>query len=519
MERIKPYRPLLLLCAYAAARYHIAFTLDSPVFGWRPADMASIALGYARHGFHFLYPQVFWGGSGPGYVEMELPLTPFLTAILFKVFGFHEWLSLVWPLLCGLGIVLTTERLGTRLAGGAQGVGLVAGLVAAVTPPLIMLTSTGMWADLPEVLMVNVALLLGLRWLERGRSLDLALAAASLSLAILCKLTALYAGIPFLYLFIRKYGASWWRTGLTWLTGIAVLLPPLLWYLHAYHLAVTYGNTFGILAGGYSKFGNTTLLTGSAFYQWLGRRLLLYHFTPIGVVGAAVGLVLALRRRVDPVLLSWVASVALYVPVAATGIHFGHYHYLLPILPVGSILAGIGLVWLLKGLLQALGQMNIKWLRTAVVAAAVGLFGLNAAWAERRFETRDRAQDSVVWAQKKTTGLLVKQLTRADALLIVVDTQMDAVTPQTSMSPPDVFYFGDRRGWYISLAWLTEAGIERLRAQGAQYLVVSGQSVDDFRTRHAELVQSLVRRYPPVLYDERGIILDLGEPFRSKSSP
>src|SRR3954465_10264614 len=154
MDRIKPYQTLLLLCAYLVARYHIAFTLDSPVFGWRPADMASIALGYARHGFPFFYPQVFWGGNGPGDGEMELPLTPFLTAILFRVFGFHEWLSLVWPLLCGWGIVLTTARPGPRLTGGDTGIGLGAGLVAAVTPPLIMLTSTGMWADLPEVLMV-----------------------------------------------------------------------------------------------------------------------------------------------------------------------------------------------------------------------------------------------------------------------------------------------------------------------------------------------------------------------------
>ena len=149
----------------------------------------------------------------------------------------------------------------------------------------------------------------------------------------------------------------------------------------------------------------------------------------------------------------------------------------------------------------------------------MGLFGLNAAWAERRFETRDRAQDSAVWAKKKVTGLLVKQLTRPDALLIVVDTQMDAVTPDHSMSPPDVFYFGDRRGWYISMAWLTETGIEHLRDQGAQYVVVSGQSVDDFRDRRAGLLKELRRRYPAVLDDDRGLIFDLGARLSSTNSP
>jgi hypothetical protein len=173
----------------------------------------------------------------------------------------------------------------------------------------------------------------------------------------------------------------------------------------------------------------------------------------------------------------------------------------------------------LKVSLQALRLPVGHRLKTAAVMGAVVLFGLNAAWAEHRFETRDRAPDSEVWAKKKTTGLLVKQLTRPEALVIVVDTQMDDVTPVRSMSPPDVFYFGDRRGWYISLAWLTEAGVEHLRNAGAQYLVVSGQSVEDFRTRRADLLKTLSGRYPAVLDDDRGIIFDLAGSLSPKPSP
>src|SRR5262245_48409197 len=99
--------------AYVFARRDLVDHLDSPVFGWRPADMASIALGFLRNGFHLLYPQIFWGGDGPGYVETEFPLIPFLTAILFKVFGAHEVLWLVIPQLCGLGLVFATYAFGT----------------------------------------------------------------------------------------------------------------------------------------------------------------------------------------------------------------------------------------------------------------------------------------------------------------------------------------------------------------------------------------------------------------------
>lgn len=53
----------ILLLAFAARSYH----LDFPVSGfqaWRQADTAAMARNYYKQGFHFLYPQVDWGGGG-----------------------------------------------------------------------------------------------------------------------------------------------------------------------------------------------------------------------------------------------------------------------------------------------------------------------------------------------------------------------------------------------------------------------------------------------------------------------
>jgi hypothetical protein len=178
-------------------------------------------------------------------------------------------------------------------------------------------------------------------------------------------------------------------------------------------------------------------------------------------------------------------------------------------LPVAAIVAGAGTMEGLRRLEPLLrGHGSRLW--PAAVAFAALLFLANAAYAARRFETRDRAIDSELWLKKKATGERVKVLTSPGSLLLVVDTAMDRQTPETSMTPPDVFYFGDRRGWYLSAAWLTPEKIENIRREGALYFVVSGQSTSDFKEERADIFDYLSARYRKIMDDEDGIIFDLG---------
>jgi hypothetical protein len=510
----KPTRAAqLLLAAYCAARYQVLLTLDNPVFGWRPTDMASIALNYARDGMSFFHPQVSWGGAGPGYVEMEFPLVPYLTAILFKLFGFHEALSLVVPLLCGFGLVWVTYCFGRRIAGDLAG--LFGGLLAAVVPTLVMITVTGMWADPPSVLGTAFGLYYAYVWSETGKPSHLALAGLGICLGALLKLTALYAGVPLAYLLVRRLGKDFWKAPLTWLLGLGILAPNVAWYYHAYRVGLESGNTFGILAGGTMKFGSKSLYTDPAFYLDTLRRVALYHLTPLGTLVFGFGLAKTVReRRASPqlFLLVWLASVVVYSVVAAHGVHGGHYHYLLPLQPVTCVITGLGGVWLLE-LVETSSGLGARAARASKAALAlltallVSLAGVNVAWATHRFFARDRAIDSKMWQQKKVTGMRVKELTRPGSLVIVVDVQNRP--KEKSMSPPDVFYFGDRRGWYQAVHWLNWGAIMSLREQGAQYLIVSGQSVDAFREQQPAVYAQLRERYTSLLDDDTGIIFDL----------
>jgi hypothetical protein len=102
-------------------------------------------------------------------------------------------------------------------------------------------------------------------------------------------------------------------------------------------------------------------------------------------------------------------------------------------------------------------------------------------------------------------------------LIVVVDADMDDRTPERSMTPPEVFYFSDRRGWYRAMAWLTAEAIEDLRMQGAHYLAVSANHVNYFRTHFVGLYNDCTRRYQTLMDSDEGIIYDLT--VRSGESP
>jgi 4-amino-4-deoxy-L-arabinose transferase-like glycosyltransferase len=500
-EGIRPSLAILL-GVYVLARYPLIGHFRSPVFGWRPAELAGIALEYYRNGFHFFHPQVLWGGSGPGYVEMEFPIVPFTTALLFRLFGVHEQLCLVVPLAVGFGLVWVTYSFARYMYD--EGSGLMAGMVVAVAPTLRMMTIEGLYPDPPMVLFGTLALYLLARWVDTGRTRDLVLGSLSVAFAILLKMTALILGLLVLYLLVRKHGRSWWRHGSTWGAAALMLLPPSLWYWHAHQLYVVTGNTFGIVGAGYSKFSSLDLLVDPRYYVRVIFRMATYQWTPVGALGCGYGAVLTMRRKsLFP--LVWLAALGLYVLFIARGITDGHYAYLLPALPVGAILGGLGLSTALARIRTTL--MASQWV---VVSMFALLFAANVVVASEVFEIHDRPTDSVAWEMKKVTGLRVARVTAPGSLLIVVDSAMDERTPQTSMTPPDVFYFGDRRGWYRSLAWLNVAEIERLHEQGASYFVVSGQSVSEFKIKRADIFAYLSGEYEKIVDDDEAIVFALG---------
>ena len=496
----------ILLAVYLLAHWELWGRISAPTFGWRPTDLAGIAINYYRNGFHFFYPQVMWGGAGAGHVEMELPLQSFLTAVLFKVFGQHDGLSEVFPLAFGFGIVWVTAALGRYRFGDVAG--LAAGLGVALSPTQLHITTYGMWADPPMVFFGALGLYWLLRWTDDNSRWRLWAGAAAIALAILCKITALYVGFVVLYLVVRRYGQRFVLKPTTWLVAAVMLVPAVLWYSHAYQMYLEDGNTFGIFAAGSLKFGTKSTLTDLSLYKQTAIRVVFYHLTPLVFLGFCYGCYLSVIRR-DRFVLAWLAGITVHALVAFRGLRYaGHIGYLLTILPPCCLVAGLGFQTAFAQLRQRPGYRSRPSVRVPLLAAFALLVVVNTAVMYGRFNNRDLAFETALWEGKRLTGLKVGELTRPGSLIIVADHEMDGLTPKTWMTPPDVFFFGDRRGWYFALSWATPERIEEVRAKGAEYFVVSANSLFQYVNQYSTLDAYLNQHYRKI-YGQEGIIYDL----------
>ena len=103
----------LLLLGAGVFSAHIRHPIDGDINrGWRETDVGGIARNFSREGMHLFYPQIDWRGNGPGYVEGEFPLYPYLIAIGYRTIGFHEQIGRVISYL----LTLTTLYFLLRLA-------------------------------------------------------------------------------------------------------------------------------------------------------------------------------------------------------------------------------------------------------------------------------------------------------------------------------------------------------------------------------------------------------------------
>ncbi len=490
--RLSPGALLLLAAIAALARVHVLVEPDGMVLGWRQADMLSVARNYFRNGFHLFFPQIDWGGAGPGFLEMELPIVSFLTAILWKLFGPHELLAGMIPVVCGIGTVVVLARLVTRLAGPAAG--FAAGLFAAASP-LFAWYGTTFQEEAPMLFASVLAVDAMERWVETDSLRDLVLAGLFTSLAVLVKATALLIGLPLLYLFWEKWRWSLLKRRTFWIFGTLVVLAPVLWYWHAHGLYLKWGNTFGVLSGGYDKLARRDVLLSSKFWLRIPARACVYLLTPLGALLFLAGA----RRRTPgaaPLLLhAWLVAFLVYVFVVARGNQEMDY-YQLPLLPAAAAFAGIGLA-------EAAGRLG-SWPLRGVLALL-----LTANFAAARHVYLARAAREIVRDGRANRGVgrAVARATEPGSLLIVTTGYGGSRRPDEIDTPPEVFYHADRRGWFVSLHWLTPGAVTVRREQGARYLVVPGEALADFR--ESESAGALFARYPRRVDTPDLLILDL----------
>jgi hypothetical protein len=435
-------------------------TILYPFLMWRTDDTASIAHFFRVNGFKILYPQIFWGGNGPGYVEAEFQLYPFIVSRLYSLLGEQVWLGRLVSFLFSAVTLVVFYLLAKRVLSQREAVWSL--ILFALSPILLRYSAEFM----PEATMMCFyvgGLYFFVRWLDHRRFFLLLLTSLSASLAILVKPSAIHIGLLFALLAISRFGfLSLLKDWRIWFAIVLCLSPVVLYYLHAHNLFVEYGNSFGVSVGGDSKLGNLSYWSSPEFYSGLMQIELKWVFGPLGAFVFLIGLVQSIRRRFYLLPLSVITLVIYYLIIARYSGYSRGIQYHIFMAPYAALGFGIGLETLLTLKYRKIGKV-LAWI--SIFAIVLWSARLYAGMLTGAIEDRASFTTCAAWVQK---------IVPAESL-IIVNSPFASVDDQgipNNYQEPMVFFYSQRHGWSLPTDWMNPEKFEELRQMGAKYYVI-----------------------------------------------
>lgn len=440
--------------------------IQAPILGihsWRQADTAAMARNFAEQGMRFWLPQIDWGGAGSGVVEAEFPLYPYGVALLYRLFGVHEWLARGLSVVCSLLTILLVIRIGRRLLGARAG--WWGGIFYAVLPIPVFYGRTVQ----PEALLMLLAALALERflvWLDGGeRSALLESWLAFCGASLVKVLPFLWLGAPLLWLWARGRRQGEWLQALrrpgVWLYPLGAAAVTALWYWHARQLGDSSGLSFGFWGGQANRYTWSDLL-GFSYWGDLALRVAVRNLAVLGVPLLILGLLPprpGSGDRVDPLvrvlplgLVAVVVAGALAPETTAV-----HEYYQLPLMLFACPLMGQGWVRLRSG---AIGWRRRAWaLLSLLVLVSLTILGVD-------YWSRERIAGSAAW----DLAQLIQARTPAQARVVVM-----------SGPDPTVLYLANRKGWLTSPEPLSEQDAATWRRKGAQAVAGSLAVIESYQ--------------------------------------
>jgi hypothetical protein len=360
-----------LLFSYAVGTFDHLSELPMGVHQGAQCDRASLAQNYYVNGFKFLYPEVNEDKCTDGIVSCEFPLSNYLAACLYKLFGYDEiWFRLLSFAFITLGMYALW--LNFRLYLSALTSFLLIFLLNA--SPIILFYSANFLPDISSVGLMLVAWLLLFR-IHIPHSYLPALKCRKwqilmiicLSLGIASKTTSLVQWLTIAAALVLSYIPALKITLLErkklWISLLSALALPILWFFWSKHLSQVHNSQYFMMRIPHSESLEAYRM---AWHIYLGNwpsQTLSEPLIYISVVLFFV--VLFLRRYISPALwtiacINFIGS-ALFLCVMIEQFKY-HDYYVICLFPA------FALNWM--ALANAASSIKPKfwWIRAAIFA-------------------------------------------------------------------------------------------------------------------------------------------------------
>ena len=436
---------------------------------WRQGDTYSVAVNYTQYNMNPLRPQFNYDGSADIFVQLELQIVPYLSALLFQLTGGPTPLvPRVLGLLCFLGSAAFLYGILRRFVHFLPALG---GLLVYLLLPICLLYSRAIMPESCALLFYCGGVYFLLRWFQDDHRPSIYLSALFTALGIIEKTPVLFVGILVLAVFWWKLGKGCFKAKEFYGYGLLSLGLPLLYYTYASSVA-TISFVDGIATKHIFSREILGLFTreGLAFF-W--NELPLFFGWGVLLAGAA-GFCLAIYKKTH-FLTVWALAFALEWATIVVVIKFGYYLiFMAPPLATLCALLFQSLFAQRKALALACAALVVVW------TAYTGL---------PRWHQLTQVNQDI-----QAVGDLIQFTTRKEAVLAV------------AWADPVYLNAANRHGYRVLLPEGgcpdPAASLQALRDQGVDYFLVIGPGIPQDDGRYLEYLN---QHCPVAVETEHGL--------------
>ncbi|MBX4955505.1 glycosyl transferase [Rhizobium lentis] len=466
----------ILLIAIVFRFYKITLPLVDG-FSWREISTAMMADNFQQRSWNIFFPEVSWTGPGPSYQGREFQIVSYLTALLYQLFGWHDWFGRVVAALFGLVTLFSLHRL-TALCWGEMHAHAAA-LAYALMPAAIMIDSSFL-PDPAMLALVTLGVWLFVKYWAGGSGWLLPLATVSFTLGALSKPPGLAAGAVIFYLMICWILEKRWKQAtsvlLSGLLSLAVIAAYFGW---AIYLGRSYPPFHVAGSGGYIwDYGFWAYVKDRFYFNSAWNTSVLWFYGYPFLMLLAVGLWMPPRAAQDPkqrilsaIPFVWLVAAMIIYLAAAGEITSNVWNFHIFHVPV-AMFCGRGAL-----LLATLASGTA--LTPPVVLRAICIVAVTLSWSTL----------PLVRTMKKPIAMKGKLLGEEMARLAQPDDLVVAIAPE--VGDPVAVYYSRARGWvfppgggdsewskFVADDATAIAQLEELRAQGADLFGVTKNATD-----------------------------------------
>ncbi len=422
----------------------------------------------------------------------EFQIYPFLVALLYKIFGFHDIIGRLVSIAFSMGTIFAIYRLGERYFSALTG--LIAATLYAILPMAVFYTRTFMLESMLIFFSVMSIYLLTL-WLDNNKRSTMVLAILFTAMALLITIPSAYLGLPIAFLFLNRYGIGALKRISFYIFGVFSVAPAIYWYfihphlfsggvldertgnmylrpevLNLYLLQLKDLSTYQKMI--FSRIGEYILTIPGFLFLIAAMVLDAIHFFREKRHGSEGGNLtldtehLSARKDQDQRLFYWwIAGFMMFVFGFIT-MNLIHEYYQLPLIPPAAIIIGAYLEKVVRKFIS-----HRTWQTGTIFGFHLFLFLLIVPISVARVASR-LEMDFTYYDISK----LLKERSNPEDIIISVDPQ-----PRT-----EVFYFTERNGYLLMVPEMSALGavlytkdsepriiseIEKFRSKGARYLI------------------------------------------------